>query len=77
MAYISSDTGEQSVNFESQTLRLNELVLTDGNYNADIIQPDLGVVAHSIVTVQDGVVSVGLPSFTDDIAVHIYSRAQT
>ena len=76
VAYMSSDTGEQSVNFDSQTLGLNGLVLTDGKYTADIIKPDRGIVANSTVTVQDGVVSVSLPSFTDDIAVHIYSRSQ-
>ena len=76
VAYMSSDTGKQNVNFDSQTLRLNGLVLKDGNYKADIIQPDRGIIDHSTVTVQDGVVSVSLPSFTDDIAVHIHSRAQ-
>ncbi|MGD1804891.1 hypothetical protein ACP6PL_05550 [Dapis sp. BLCC M126] len=75
VAYISSKSGKQGVNFDSQKLILENLALANGSYKSDIIKPDTGVLETSIVTVKDGVVSFDLPSFTDDIAVHLYQES--
>ena len=42
--------------------------------NADIIKPDKGVLMTQNVAVTGGSVSLKMPAFVDDIAVHIYDN---
>ena len=72
IAYCSWATAKEGVKFKSQTLRLKGLFLVDGTYKMDIIRPDSGVVSSPTVTVGQGALSVKLPAFTDDIAVHLH-----
>jgi hypothetical protein len=72
VAYCSSATAKDGVKFESQVLKLNNLSLSDGRYRMDIVKPEKGVLKTHRLTVENGALSVQLPTFTDDIAVHIY-----
>jgi len=74
VAYCSSATAKEGVKFESQLLKLKGLSLSDGSYRMDIVKPDKGVLITHKLTVENDTVSVRLPAFTDDIAVHIYRR---
>ena len=72
VAYCSSATAKEGVKFESRVLKLIDLPLSDGDYRMDIVKPDKGVLMTHRLAVENGAVSIRLPSFTDDIAVHIY-----
>jgi len=72
VVYCSSATAKEGVKFESRLLKLKDLSLSDGSYRMDIVKPDKGVLTTHHVTVENGAVSIRLPAFTDDIAVHIY-----
>ncbi len=72
VAYCSSATAKEGVKFESRVIKLKGLSLSDGDYKMDIVKPDKGVLMTHRLAVENGVVSIRLPSFTDDIAVHIY-----
>jgi len=74
VAYCSSATAKEGVKFKGQTLRLKGLSLADKTYAVAIIKPDSGVLSTRTITAQGGTLSARLPSFTDDIAVHIYRR---
>ena len=50
--------------------------MSDGNYRMDIVKPDKGVLKTHRLAVENGAVSVRLPAFTDDIAVHIYKNGR-
>ena len=76
VVYCSSVTAKEAVKFKSEPLKLKNLSLADGTYTADIIKPDSGVLATHTVTVKGGTLSVALPGFTDDIAVHMYRNSQ-
>jgi len=75
VAYMSSPTGREGAKFKAQTLKLNSLSLKDGRYTAEIVRPDCGILNVRDVTAKGGAVSLELPPFTDDIAVHIYGEA--
>lgn len=77
IAYASSPTGQQNVGYGSQTLSLTGLALADGSYKADIVRPDTGVVNSPSVTVAGGKATIALPSFTDDIVVHLTPSSST
>ena len=72
IAYCCSATGKKGVKFKSKLLKLKGLSLADGIYAVEIIKPDRGVLRTYNLTARGGASSVKLPSFTDDIAVHIY-----
>ena len=72
VAYCSSATAKEGVKFESRVIKLKDLSLSDGDYRMDIVKPDKGVLMTHRLAVENGAVSIRLPSFTDDIAVHIY-----
>lgn len=74
VAYCSSATGKEEVKFKSQTLKLKNLSLANGTYTMDTIKPDSGLLTTRTLTITGGTMSVKLPSFTDDIVVHIYRR---
>jgi hypothetical protein len=72
VAYCSSATAKEGVKFESRVLKLKGLSLSDGGYRMDVVKPDKGVLMTHRLAVKNGAVSIRLPAFTDDIAVHIY-----
>jgi len=72
VAYCSSATAKEGVKFKRELLKLKDLSVTDGTYTAEIIKPDRGILATHTVTARGGALSVKLPAFVDDIAVHIY-----
>lgn len=72
IAYLSSETGKQEINFPEQTISLKNLLLTDGRYQVDLFKPDQGVISSSKLEVRQGKTEVQLPAFTDDIAIHFY-----
>lgn len=72
IAYLSSDTEEQDINFPAQALQLTDLDLVDGEYTAELVKPDRGVLATQKISVTRGKVSMDLPEFTDDLAIHLY-----
>lgn len=72
VAYFSSATAKEGVQFKGQTLRLKGLSLADGTYTMDITKPDRGVLSTHTVTARGGTLSARLPSFIDDIAVHLH-----
>jgi len=74
VAYCSSATAKEGVKFKRELLKLRDLSVTDGTYTAEIIKPDRGILATHTVTARGGALSVKLPAFVDDIAVHIYKR---
>ncbi|MFQ6035525.1 MAG: hypothetical protein ACE5NM_06720 [Sedimentisphaerales bacterium] len=76
VTYCSSATAKEGVKFKSELLKLKDLSLADGTYTMDIIKPDSGLLVSRAVTVKGGVLSVKLPAFVDDIAVHIYKSKQ-
>ena len=76
VAYCSSATAKQAVKFKSELLKLKNLSLANGTYTADVIKPDSGVLATHTITVKGGTLSVRLPAFVDDIAVHIYGSSR-
>jgi hypothetical protein len=71
IAYMSSATGEQDVHYPSQSIELRHLALADGAYRATIYKPDQGVLRTETVQVGHGPIEMSLPSFVDDIAVHL------
>jgi hypothetical protein len=72
VAYCSSATAKKGVKFKSQVLKLNNLSLSDDSYRMDVVKPDKGVLTTHRLAIKNGIVSIQLPAFTDDIAVHIY-----
>jgi hypothetical protein len=76
IAYCSSATAKEGVKFESQALKLKDLLLSDGDYRMDFVKPDRGVLITHHLDVENGTVTIRLPAFTDDIAVHIYRGSQ-
>jgi len=74
VAYCSSATAKEGIKFENQILKLKGLSLSDGDYRIDIFKLDRGILMTHQLAVEDGAVTLRLPAFTDDIAVHIYRR---
>ncbi|HIK31618.1 MAG TPA: hypothetical protein IGS17_07720 [Oscillatoriales cyanobacterium M59_W2019_021] len=68
IAYLSSD-----IEFPAQTLQLTDLDLVDGEYTAEIVKPDRGVLTTQKIAANRGKVAMDLPEFTDDLAIHLYS----
>lgn len=76
IAYCSSATGKERVRYSSEVLQLEDLALDDGMYSVDIIRPDGRIGAGRTRLVKGGVLSIKLPIFIDDIAVHINSGSR-
>jgi hypothetical protein len=71
LVYLSSATGRENVNYNAQLLKLRNLALSDGTVQVSIIDPKIGTLDKFSATVSGGHVSLSLPAFTDDIAVHL------
>ncbi len=76
VAYCSSATAKEGVKFRSRVLKLKDLPLSDGGYRIDIVKPDKGILSTRRMAVENGTVTLRLPAFTDDIAVHIYKGSR-
>jgi hypothetical protein len=74
IAYCSSSTGKDDVAYEEQTMSLEDTALQDGEYVAKIFKPSLGPVNEQTVRASGREVEIPLPSFVDDIAVHLYKK---
>jgi len=72
LAYVSSATAAQDVDYGPATLVLEQLALEDGTYVADLVQPAQGIVDSLSVEVSGAAVSIDLPAFTDDLFVHLH-----
>jgi len=70
LVYLSSATGQENVNYNSQLLKLRNLTLPDGTVRVSIIDPKIGILDEYTATITEGHVTLSLPAFTDDIAVH-------
>jgi len=77
IAYMASEMGQIGTEYDAQIMSLTGLALIDGVFTVDIWKPDAsgGLVKTVESVVKDGSVSIRLPSFTDDLAVHIYRAA--
>lgn len=78
VAYMASEMGQIGAKYDAQDATLTGLALTDGIYAVDIWKPAAsgGLVSTKTSTVQDGSLTIGLPPFTDDLAIHLYPIAQ-
>jgi len=72
--YCSSGTQEEGVDFQKWRMYVTDLALDSGEYTVEIIQPAVGIVKTEKIRVYNGSLTISLPDFTDDIAVHIYSK---
>jgi len=70
LVYLSSATGQENVNYDSQLLELRNLALSDGAVQVSIVDPKIGILDKYSATISEGNVNLLLPAFTDDIAVH-------
>ena len=77
VAYMASEMGRIGTRYDAQTMSLTNLALKDGSYIVDIWKPYAsgGLVKTTQSNVKNGSVSIRLPSFTDDLAVHLYRAA--
>ncbi len=77
IAYMASKMGQIGAKYDAQTMTLTGLALTDGAYAVDIWMPHAsgGLLRTDTSVVRNGAVTIRLPSFTDDLAVHLYQIA--
>jgi len=71
VVYVSSPTDIEARRYEGIALRIHELALPDGQYNALLFDPAEGEIEQREVRVRDGELRLRLPDFTDDFAVHV------
>ena len=74
VAYCSSATAREGVRFPAGKLRLEGLALMDGRYKAEFVDPEKGLWRTAEGQVTRGALTLDLPAFTDDIAVHLIAR---
>ena len=74
--YLSSNPGEQNVQFAAQEISLSDLKLSDGNYKVEIWQLAApgGIVSSLELEFTKGKADLSLPTFTDDMAIHITAQ---
>ena len=72
--YLSSATGETDVPYEAGPLAADGLALRDGRYRVVTFDPERGAVEEGEVAVEGGRLSLPLPAFTDDLALHVHRR---
>jgi len=70
--YLSSATGEEDVEYEAQTVHVSDAALLNGTYTAEIFSPEKGVIGQQKIKANISNFKVEIPTFSDDIAVHIY-----
>jgi hypothetical protein len=73
IAYVSSDTADEDVDFPDAEWVLSDLVTSDETYRGDVVDPARGVIDSRTVDVRSGNTRIHLPSFTDDLAIHVYA----
>ena len=75
--YFSSATGEESVRFEANTVKLVNLPLNaEKTYQVSIFDPKRGggVIDRQTLFIRQNRAEIDLPAFTDDIAIHIHPK---
>jgi hypothetical protein len=77
VAYISSRTGQQGRTFSAGAIQISGTTLSNGTYRVDIVKPDKhtdgGLLKRiSNVRVNNGALTVQIPTFKDDVVVHVY-----
>jgi hypothetical protein len=74
LAYVASRMGEVGRMYPAQPMRLAELAVKDGQYVAEIWKPAAsgGLVDRQEAEVHGGSAALNLPSFVDDLVVHLY-----
>lgn len=70
--YCSSATAVEGHAFESQKLRVTDLELENGSYDLELFAPSAGSIQTQPIEIRNGELWIDLPTFTDDIVVHIY-----
>ncbi|GJM29027.1 MAG: hypothetical protein DHS20C17_16620 [Cyclobacteriaceae bacterium] len=76
IAYMASKMGEIGTKYQSSTMDLSELALKDGVYTVEIWKPIATGGKTKVLDqeVRNGALTLNLPHFTDDLAVHIYAK---
>ena len=77
VVYLSSETGKENVTYDAQSLQLQDLALQDGTYKAEITKPDKGTTSSLSVSVSNRSLTLDLPAFEDDLAVHIFKEGNS
>jgi hypothetical protein len=74
IAYMASKMGRVGAQYDAQNLSLTGLALADGVYTVDIWDPAAsgGLMRTRNENVRVGSVTIPLPTFADDLAVHLY-----
>ena len=72
--YCSSATGIEGKRFVKQPVRAKGLAILAGDYAVEIIKPDAGLLENRRIELNGSSIEIGLPAFTDDIAVHLTRR---
>ena len=77
IAYMASRMGQVGTGYSARSLSLTGLALADGTYTVSIWKPVAsgGLVQTLTETVQGGSITVSLPSFTDDLVVHLVKES--
>ncbi len=73
--YLSSPTGIQDTKYPPYGIRMRELNLKDGKYDALLFDPANGKRDRKQILVKDGKTKIRLPAYVDDIAVHMTRKA--
>lgn len=73
LVYLSSQPGQQGINFSAQDLQLAALAIKDGKIRVEIWKPAApgGIMEKTQASIQGGNVSLKLPAFTDDLVLHL------
>ncbi len=53
-------------------LRVTDLELENGSYDLELFAPSAGSIQTQPIEIRNGELWIDLPTFTDDIVVHIY-----
>jgi hypothetical protein len=77
VAYISSKTGQQNRTIKAASIKISGAALDNGKYTVEILKPDQESAEGLLQTlrnveVRNGALKVKLPTFKDDIVVHVY-----
>ena len=69
--------GQIGTKYDARDMALTGLALTNGTYAVHIWKPVAsgGLVSTNTGIVREGTITIRLPSFTDDLAVHLYQPA--
>ena len=77
IAYMASKMDQVGTRYDAQDMSLTGLALASGAYTVDVWDPDASgrLLQTQKKNVRGGSVTISLPPFTDDLAVHLYQDA--